>query len=947
MPSFQRSGFTLEDAHAAATAAGYRPTRLNNRSRFNFNSAACHGGDAPTGCWATVSEGRVYFHCHIHSRRGGSKADWMGAQERITASLNLPEYRPADIAGGGGKPYQVREWTYHNPTTGENAVQVVARYDGPCDREDCTERWAHKHPWLRRDDSFKETPTDGFLLLEHAIDNIPVRDNQAENRPESSDSGGQEVFTEEISCISCHSCQDGSCPDCLGKANRIIIAEGETTAEAASALGWRAFSYQGGANGAGRADYSPAAGLSVLYAPDHDRPGNHAALTAAIRCIEAGATDVRIMPVDCFRRRGEDLADLDPEGRKRAIEIGWASKVREQGPLTLELAIHNLEDRCISKRHRPLIEATEGEHYREHVDDVWRGIMERGDKLREPQVYVKDGRLVKLGYGSEGPHSMIDFNRNSIALEASDAVFWYKGFDEDAICEPPDEDADLLGWQDVAAKVDDVDGREFGRVKRQGGRYVLSTPQPHHPMRTVTSALLDSPPDDLPILEAVITRPFLASDGSHLITSQGYHQAEQLYLENPRRFAPMPLHDALTALGDLFCDFPFASDSDETNLYACIVTAICRRAYSLAPMFMFDKPKSGTGASLLAQLVSLLVTGRVPRKVIYSSEGDEFEKRLATAARQYNGLLLLDNLAGTISSPTLASMVTAEDTFEVRKLGTQDMIVLHPRNYVVMATANNVSMDAELVNRTLPIRLDANMEQPDERDNFRHPEVLEYLRTNLSRLQSAALSLVQHWIDAGKPAASELPRARRRFTGWLPITAAILECSGFTDFAANVVEFDDRAVSSHESAAHDFVDWWWNNYESNPVSVKELAPKALGDPNDDTDEGMLPIRGTSEKARRTNLSKYVNRLIDQTFELDTMRVKLVSAKTPGAKYQEWMLQPTNPALGLAAWHEMHEMHEKYSDENSDAPESSGNRRLGECGHPLLPDEPGPICDNCQ
>ena len=203
MHSFQRNGFTLEDAHAAPTAAGYCPTRLNNRSRFNFNSAACHGGDAPTGCWATELDGRVYFHCHVHSPRGGSKADWMRAQERITDSLNLPEYPPADIAAGGGKPYQVRRWTYHN-------------------------------------------------------------------------------------------------------------AEGETTAESAAALGWRAYSYQGGANGVGRADYSPVAGLSVLYAPDHDRPGNRAALTAAIRCIEAGATDVRIMPVDCFHRRGEDLADLNP-----------------------------------------------------------------------------------------------------------------------------------------------------------------------------------------------------------------------------------------------------------------------------------------------------------------------------------------------------------------------------------------------------------------------------------------------------------------------------------------------------------------------------------------------------------------------------------------------------------------------------------------------------------
>ena len=53
-----------------------------------------------------------------------------------------------------------------------------------------------------------------------------------------------------------------------------MIAEGETTAEAAAACGWRSFSYQGGSNGADRADYAAVKDLSVLIAPDNDRPGN-------------------------------------------------------------------------------------------------------------------------------------------------------------------------------------------------------------------------------------------------------------------------------------------------------------------------------------------------------------------------------------------------------------------------------------------------------------------------------------------------------------------------------------------------------------------------------------------------------------------------------------------------------------------------------------------------
>ena len=357
MPSYSRNAFTLEEAHAAATAAGFKPSRLGNRGRFSFNSRACHvGGDNPNGCWATERDGRVYFHCHRH---GDGKAAWMGAQHRITANLGLPEYRRPE-AVAANRPYQVREWTYHNELTGEDAVQVVERYDGACWREDCGDRFAHKHPWLKRDEKWKTWPTDGFLLLEHAA----ATPKTPENAPCISPVNGKP-------CNNCNHCNGAAVRDRQqngdGIGNWGVIAEGETTAEATAACGWRAFSYQGGSNGSGRADYSPVAGMNILIAPDHDRPGTKAALTAAIRCIEAGAREVRIMPTDAFSRRGEDLADLGIEQRTLVIEDGWFAPLRNLGPLILELAGHSLDDRCLAATKRPLVAATQQEHFDDHV----------------------------------------------------------------------------------------------------------------------------------------------------------------------------------------------------------------------------------------------------------------------------------------------------------------------------------------------------------------------------------------------------------------------------------------------------------------------------------------------------------------------------------------------------------------------------------------------------
>ena len=686
-----------------------------------------------------------------------------------------------------------------------------------------------------------------------------------------------------------------------------MIAEGETTAEAAAACGWRAFSYQGGASGAHRADYSPVAGLSVLVAPDNDRPGTGAALACAIGCLRAGAAEVRIMPTDAFTRRGEDLADLELERRARVIEEGWFAQTRQLGPLILELAAHNLENRCLAATNRPLIEASDREHLDEHVAQVWKGILEREERMAQPELFVKDGRLVYLATGDEGELAIADHTRDSIAIVSAASVFWYQGFNETVVAEEPQAGDDLEAWEEAAATLDAEEGREHGRLIRRASqrrddpetfRYVLRTPRPRHPHRAVTNGLLINPPEDVPQLEAVIAHPFLNSAADRLITEAGYHPSERLYLQNPYPFTPMSLEDAKAALDDLFFDFPFPTAADRTNLYGAIITKICRRSYAKAPLMMIDKPKSGTGATLLSELVSLLTTGRLPMRASYSpGEILEFEKRVASTCRDANGIVLLDNLAGTIVSSMLADLLTAEDKFPARDLGFSRNLILNPRNYLMMATANNVSMAAELVNRTLHIRLDAGVERPDHRNGFRHPNVTDYLLDNLPRMRNAALSLVHHWLEKGRPPASEHPKALRRFDAWQRQTGAILEAAGFADFTANAVEFEERAITAAEASQHPFVQWWWDTHRGNPVGVKELAPMALGNPDEDDSDGMLPVKGTTDKQKRANLSKLIKSWLHQTFELTDTTVRIVAGPLVKNRYPTWVLQEPDSRAG--------------------------------------------------
>ena len=497
------------------------------------------------------------------------------------------------------------------------------------------------------------------------------------------------------------------------------------------------------------------------------------------------------------------------------------------------------------------------------------------------------------------------------------------------------------------------------KARRDGAEqisYVLHAPKRHHPQRTVTSALLINLPD-LPQLDAVITHPFLNSRGDRLVTQEGYHPDERVYLQNRIPFRPAPIEKAIADLDDLFCEFPFSTPADRTGLVAAIITRICRRSYDIAPMFMFDKPRSGTGATLLANLVAVLTTGRKSERVTYcNGEMLEFEKRVAATCRTASGVVLLDNLSGVMSSTMLAELLTTDDSFTARDLGTSRNMTFNPRNFVIIGTANNVIMTAELANRNLPVRLNAGVERPDQRTGFRHADVKDHLLTNLGRYRNAALSLVYHWLEQGGPPASELPQGLRRYPAWQRQTAAILNAAGFTDFAGNTVEFEERAINEAEAAQRPFVQWWWENHQSNPVMTKDLALVALGDPDDDDAEGMLRVKGTNDKQRRSNLTKLIKGWVDQTYELEDATVRIVAGPMYANRYPTFMLQVADAVVGafpLLPPESNEPLQGLQGLQGSDTaaqkpPAVSGKKRpCSRCGRPLLPDETGPECEPCQ
>lgn len=103
--------------------------------------------------------------------------------------------------------------------------------------------------------------------------------------------------------------------------NTIVICEGEKAAEALLAMQFvrkTPASYRGGTGSVHLADYSACEGRDVVIWPDADEPGYKAALIAAEKAVEAGATEVRLINTEGLEE-GIDAADVDKETASRLI----------------------------------------------------------------------------------------------------------------------------------------------------------------------------------------------------------------------------------------------------------------------------------------------------------------------------------------------------------------------------------------------------------------------------------------------------------------------------------------------------------------------------------------------------------------------------------------------------------------------------------------------------
>src|SRR5262249_4585629 len=340
---------------------------------------------------------------------------------------------------------------------------------------------------------------------------------------------------------------------------------------------------------------------------------------------------------------------------------------------------------------------------------------------------------------------------------------------------------------------------------------------------------LDDLVEHVPILEGVTEVPPLRPDGT-VVTDPGYDAATRLFYAPPDGFVLPPVAIAPTAteveearklLEELMVDFPFVDQASRANALAALITPLVRPLITgCMPLGVFDKPKQGTGASLLIMAIAQLVTGREAATLPAPDKPEEWGKLITTVLLAGRSFILIDNVIAPLRSAHLARALTTP-VWEDRLLGETRLVRL-PQRAAWYATGNNIRLADDVPRRAYWSRQDAGLEHPEDRpaSRFRHPEFLAWVGAERPRLIAAVLTLARHWIAQRCPRATVPPFGS--FESWATVVGSILELAGVPEFLGNRKrmreDLDDEAI-----AWCVFFAAWFEHFDTRDVTVSALA----------------------------------------------------------------------------------------------------------------------------
>jgi hypothetical protein len=405
-------------------------------------------------------------------------------------------------------------------------------------------------------------------------------------------------------------------------------------------------------------------------------------------------------------------------------------------------------------------------------------------------------------------------------------------------------------------------------------------PHTGKPPRDVAANILATPDLPFPVLEQVVRAPIFGPDGS-LQQHSGYNPTTRILYQPPAdlnipEVSMTPTRAELLKakkliLTELLGDFPFVGSAGKAHSLCALLEPFVRpRIIGPVPIYVIVKPTPGTGGTLLTDALAYPALGEDPPKLTVPGNEGEFKRMLFSALRDSPIVLAIDNLpeGDRLKSPALASMITANQHRD-RVVGTSETLVLSVR-CTWITNGNNPSLARDLARRSVFIRIDAADEAPDERKNFKHPDLKLWTRQNRGDLVWAALTICQAWVAEGMPSGDG---TMGMFESWARTMSGILEVGKIPGFLSDLQERRDQ-VDQGTLQLEAFVQVWAKELGDKRVPAGELLKYADG----------LDL-GSDEKSRGIRLGQLLSSSRDRKFgDFFIRRGKLLNGR------QTWFLE---------------------------------------------------------
>jgi hypothetical protein len=383
----------------------------------------------------------------------------------------------------------------------------------------------------------------------------------------------------------------------------------------------------------------------------------------------------------------------------------------------------------------------------------------------------------------------------------------------------------------------------------------------------------------VPHLEAVVDCPVLRPDGT-VLDRAGYDPDTGLLLEAaapPLAVPERPSKDQAIAARDqlleVAADFPFEGNVHRVAWLAALLTPLARFAFSgPAPLFLVDANVRAAGKGLLLDCISRIVTGERFTIATYTGDEDELRKRITSLVLAGDRLVLFDNLEGKFGNAVLDAALTGT-AWKDRVLGANRMAEA-PLHMTWYATGNNVAIAADTARRVCHVRLESPEERPEERQGFRHPNLLAWVGQNRTGLLAAALTILRGYCAAGRP-DQELP-AWGSFEGWSALVRSAIVWAGLPDPGETRLLLQAQADVAAESMGVVLGCWEQLDHERRGLTAAEVIQRLKETPPADSPDhhadlsdaltallGKLDARLLGNKLRSYRRRIFGGRFIDQ------------------------------------------------------------------------------------